>query len=103
MVTKMLKIKDVHVELRPDQKLNFIKKSQKNGKWMMVGDGMNDAPALAQADIGIAISDTENAFSSTTADIVILNKNGINNLPYLFKIAHNTRLIVLQVINFNSF
>jgi len=62
-----------HYELLPGDKLKFINEYKKAGKTIMVGDGINDAPGLTSADVGIAIgSGTDIATSS--ADVVLLNK-----------------------------
>jgi heavy metal translocating P-type ATPase len=67
-------IDQVHAQVLPDQKAEHIRTLQKESKVAMVGDGINDAPALMQADVGIAIgSGTDIAIES--ADIIVMGEN----------------------------
>ena len=71
---------------KPDQKLEFIKKLQDNGQnVMMVGDGLNDAGALAQSNIGISISENVNVFSP--ACDAILDASEFEKLNYFLKLS----------------
>jgi P-type E1-E2 ATPase len=67
-----LGIDAVRSELTPDQKVIVVLSERKNGKVMMIGDGVNDAPALAAADIGVAMGARGTAASAEAADVVLL-------------------------------
>ena len=71
-ITAGLPIDAIRSELTPDQKVMVVLSERKNGPVMMVGDGTNDAPALAAADVGIAMGARGSAASSEAADAVIL-------------------------------
>lgn len=73
-IAKQLGIDEIIAEVPPEEKANQIKRLQKDGVVAMVGDGINDAPALAQADIGIAMGEG-NDIAIESADIALLNNS----------------------------
>jgi heavy metal translocating P-type ATPase len=97
MVAKNLSIDAVRAELTPDQKTLVVLSERKNGPVMMVGDGVNDAPALAAADLGVAMGAKGAAASAEAADVVLLVDQLDRVLPAI-KIARRSRLIALESV-----
>jgi heavy metal translocating P-type ATPase len=92
-----LSIDAVRSELTPDQKVMVVLSERKNGPVMMVGDGVNDAPALAAADVGLAMGARGAAAAAEAADVVLLIDQ-LDRLVPAIKIARRAKLIALQSV-----
>ncbi len=84
-------------ELLPDEKVATINDLGKHGSTIMVGDGINDAPALAAADVGIAMGSIASDAALETADIALMDQD-LTKIPALIKKARKTMSIVRQNI-----
>lgn len=87
----------LRADLTPDQKVLLVLTERKNGPVLMVGDGVNDAPALAAADIGVAMGARGAAASAEAADVVLLVDHLDHLLPGV-EIAQRSRRIALQSV-----
>jgi heavy metal translocating P-type ATPase len=96
-IAKRLSIDAVRSDLTPDQKVMVVLSERKNGAVMMAGDGVNDAPALAAADIGLAMGAKGAAASAEAADVVLLVDQLDRVVPAL-KIAQHSRFIALESV-----
>lgn len=92
-------IDEVHAELFPEDKVAAVKAATGAGKTvtMMVGDGVNDAPVLAVADTGVAMTDGTSTAASESAQVVIMNDN-IAAVPRAIAIARRTKRVMLQAV-----
>ena len=93
-IGKALGIDEVIAEQTPEQKLEVINRLNQQSPVAMVGDGINDAPALAKATIGISLSEASQ-LAMQTADVVLMN-NGLKNLPEALGIGRHTNLTIKQ-------
>lgn len=99
-IAKEIGIDDVRSNLLPQDKASIVKELQETyGSIAMVGDGINDAPALATADVGFSLgSGTDVAME--TADVVLI-QDDLEQIPFSLGISNNTRHIVMQNIVFS--
>ena len=93
----LLGVDEVLAEQRPQDKLAAIKKSYSSGSTIMVGDGVNDAPALAVADVGVAMGARGAAASSEAAGVVLL-VDRLDRLAEALRIAHRSRAIAIESV-----
>lgn len=102
-VGKNLGIKEIYSELLPDDKVSFVEKflkeKQKEKSLIFVGDGINDAPVLTIADVGIAMGGLGSDAAIEAADVVITDDNPVK-IPLAVKLSKKTMSIVMQNIIF---
>ncbi len=96
-VTVGLHLDEVHAELTPDRKIAIVQDEKRYGPVMMIGDGVNDAPALAAADVGVAMGARGAAASAEAADVVLL-VDQLDKLPAAVLAARRSRHIALQSV-----
>ncbi|KAI7739098.1 hypothetical protein M8C21_013763 [Ambrosia artemisiifolia] len=87
----------VHAGLLPQDKAKIIKEIQKESKTAMVGDGLNDAPALATADIGISMGVSGSALANETGHVILMS-NDIRKIPVAVKLARKARRKIFENI-----
>ncbi|MGA1269786.1 MAG: heavy metal translocating P-type ATPase, partial [Gemmobacter sp.] len=96
-VTEGLGLDGIRAGLTPDEKVLLVLTERKNGPVMMVGDGVNDAPALAAADVGVAMGARGAAASAEAADVVLL-VDRVDRIAPGIEIARRARRIALQSV-----
>ena len=99
-VGEQLGCTSVQAECLPETKLKLVEEIKAMGhRVVVVGDGVNDAPALASGDLGVAMGAAGNDIAIGSADITLLNNN-LDRLPFLIRLARKTRAIIYQNLIF---
>lgn len=96
-VGRSLGITELHWELEPQDKIKLVQDERRNGAVLMAGDGVNDAPALAAADVGIAMGAHGAAVSAEAADAVLITDK-LERIAEAVEIAKRSRRIALQSV-----
>ncbi len=99
-VSKEMGCSDVHAEVLPDQKLKLVDQLKARGhRVAVVGDGVNDAPALAAGDLGIAMGAAGSDVAINSASIALMS-NDLGRLPFLVRLSRATTSVIWQNLLF---
>ena len=100
-IAKQLGISEVKSDCLPEDKMEFIENSQKNGSSVaMIGDGINDAPALKKSDIGIAMGGVGSDIAVDAADIALVDDE-VKELPHLFSLSKKMMFTIRMNLTFS--
>ncbi len=97
-IAQQVGIDEIHAGLLPEDKLNLITGLQKNGTIAMVGDGVNDAPALARSDLGITLGAAGSATALEVADVALM-QDDLSRLPELILLSKRCAVVLTQNIS----
>lgn len=100
-IAGLLSIQEVHADCLPEDKLNYIDREESGGKRIcMIGDGINDAPALKKAHVGIAMGGVGSDIAVDAADIVLVNDD-IKEIHHLIRLSKRMMLTIKSNLTFS--
>lgn len=99
-IGKQAGVDEVFADLMPEDKVRVIKQLKEIGPVAMIGDGINDAPALALSDVGIAMGAAGTDVAMETADVVLMSNN-LHNVAFAISIARKARRVIWQNLTFS--
>lgn len=92
-VSSSLSLDETHAGLLPEEKVELVEGYKQNGKVLMIGDGVNDAPSMGASDVSLAMGAMGNSVAIETADVSLL-ANDLNKVPFLIKLSRITFALV---------
>lgn len=100
VVAEKVGVEDVYAELLPEDKVEIVEELVKSASVGMVGDGVNDAPAMATSSLGIAMGGAGTDVALETADVVLMSDD-LGKLPFMLRLSRSARDIVRQNLYFS--
>ncbi len=98
-IARQAGVDEVHAGLMPEDKVRIVHALRAIGPVAMIGDGVNDAPALAAADVGMAMGAAGTDIAMETADVVLMSDN-LQNIALAFDVSRRARRVVIQNLTF---